>query len=73
MTVFGNIAGKPLTRREKAVLRHASHGRDRYKTAQRLHIKPESVKTNLERTYRKLGAVNKPHAVAIALREGLIR
>jgi DNA-binding CsgD family transcriptional regulator len=40
--------------------------------ADRLSIKPETVKTHLSRAFERLGAKDRAHAVAICMRRGLL-
>jgi DNA-binding CsgD family transcriptional regulator len=58
--------------RELEALRYTSHGLDRAQCADAMNVSPETVKTHLEIARLKLRAKTTPHAVAIALRLGLI-
>lgn len=58
--------------REIEVLRYHSHGLTQEQCADALGIGAESVKTHMAEARRKLAAKNTAHAVAIALRLGLI-
>jgi DNA-binding CsgD family transcriptional regulator len=60
-----------LTPREIAVLRNASVGKTPEETAPLLGIKQTTVRTLLSRAQRKLGATNRTHAVAEAMRRRL--
>jgi len=61
-----------LSPREVAVLQHLSFGRSLVETAKQLTIRPGSVKTHLHRAQTKLGTKHHSHAIAEALRRGLI-
>ena len=62
-----------LSATELGVLVHAAQGRTIDETAARLRRSPHTVKwLRANRLYPKLGPRNIPHAVAIALRNGLI-
>lgn len=67
---LGNIAS--LTPRELAVLRAISLGRPFSDTAKSLNLGEETVRTHLKKAQAKLQAHNRTHAVAQALRLGLI-
>lgn len=56
----------PLTQRQLDVLRLAADGLTNRQIADRLEIGPESVKTHLHQSYKKLGAHNRTHAVSLA-------
>ena len=57
-------------RREVDVLRLAASGLTNEQIAHRLGVSMETVKTHLSRTFVKLEANDRAHAVAIAIREG---
>jgi DNA-binding CsgD family transcriptional regulator len=57
---------------ELSVLRLAAEGHTTQETASRLGIGFETVKAELAKARRRLGARNTAHAVAIAARRGLI-
>jgi len=61
-----------LTAREREVLAWAAVGKSAWETAEILHITKRTVDEHTQTAFRKLGAVNRTHAVAIALREGII-
>lgn len=71
MTVMPRI-GDRLSAREHEVMCLLSHGLTVRETGQKLFIAPNTVKSHLRRVYRKLGARNAAHAVAIAYRRGLL-
>jgi len=66
------VAKQPLTAREREVLAWAAVGKSAWETAEILHITKRTVDEHTQTAFRKLGAVNRTHAVAIALREGII-
>jgi DNA-binding CsgD family transcriptional regulator len=61
-----------LTPREREVLGWAAQGMSAAQTADILHIAKRTVDEHVQTAVRKLGALNRTHAVAIALREGII-
>jgi DNA-binding CsgD family transcriptional regulator len=63
---------KPLSARELEVLALAANGLQNKTMAQQLWLSPETVKAHMGRIRRKLDATSRTHAVAIALRKGLI-
>jgi LuxR family quorum sensing-dependent transcriptional regulator len=60
-----------LTPRELSVLRWASIGQNVEQTASALQLGMETVRTHLKKAQEKLGAHNRTHAVAEALRQQL--
>lgn len=64
--------GEPLTVRELEVLTLAADGLLLEEVGAKLFISLDTVKTHLIRLRRKLGARNCTHAVALALKAGLI-
>ena len=62
----------PLSAREHEVLSLIADGRSLGEVAERLTISRATVRTHASNIYRKLGARNRPHAVALALGLGLI-
>lgn len=61
-----------LSRREAEVLEWISQGESVDAVAARLSIGRETVRSHLQRIYRKLGVSDRPAAVATAWREGLV-
>jgi DNA-binding NarL/FixJ family response regulator len=61
-----------LSERELEVLRLVASGLTNKEVAARLYLSVETVKAHLETIYRKLDASDRTHAVAVALREGLL-
>lgn len=58
--------------RQQQLLRLAANGKNYTQAGRILHIAPETVRKNMARTVRDLGARNVAHAVIIALRAGII-
>ncbi|WP_024287020.1 LuxR C-terminal-related transcriptional regulator [Cellulomonas sp. KRMCY2] len=65
--------GVDLTRRELEVLTGMSNGRSNAQIGSDLFLSEDTVKTHARRLFRKLGAADRAQAVAIGLRQGLIR
>lgn len=63
----------PLSRGEAEVLRLASDGYTNVRIAHELDISLSAVKARLEASYAKLGAADRTHAVAIAMRQHWIQ
>jgi DNA-binding NarL/FixJ family response regulator len=63
----------PLTERELEVLSGMSDGRSNAEIGRALFLSEDTVKTHARRLFRKLGASDRAHAVAIAIRRGLVR
>jgi LuxR family quorum sensing-dependent transcriptional regulator len=61
-----------LTSRESEVLKWVANGKAAWEIAEILEIAKRTVDEHVQTAVRKLGAANRPHAVAIALRDGLI-
>jgi DNA-binding CsgD family transcriptional regulator len=66
------LEGEPLTARERDVLAGAADGETAEQTGARLYLSSETVKSYRKRAIAKLGAKNGTHAVALALRTGLL-
>lgn len=66
------LEGEPLTDREAEVLAGAADGETAAQTGARLFLSSETVKGYRKRIIAKLGARNGTHAVALALRRGLL-
>jgi DNA-binding NarL/FixJ family response regulator len=66
------VAEGGLTVEELDVLRLASQGRNNEQIAERLGTSVETVKHRLRRVFRKLGAADRAHAVAIALKQRML-
>jgi DNA-binding CsgD family transcriptional regulator len=66
------IKGK-LTARESEVLRWVANGKSAWEIGEILHITKRTVDEHVQTAVRKLGAVNRTHAVALGLRDGIIK
>lgn len=66
------VAKGPLSAREVEILVLASHGKTGTEMALSLAISERTVAFHINNIVEKLGAANKTHAVALALRQGLI-
>jgi dTDP-4-amino-4,6-dideoxygalactose transaminase/DNA-binding CsgD family transcriptional regulator len=62
----------PLSAREMEIVALMAQGLFNHEIASRLFLAGETVKTHIHHVLGKLGARSRTHAVAIALREGLI-
>ena len=62
-----------LTARESEVLRWVANGKSAQETAEILRIAKRTVDEHVQVAVRKLSAMNRTHAVALALRDGLIK
>jgi DNA-binding CsgD family transcriptional regulator len=67
-----DVDGVHLTGREREVLTLLAQGLYLEEIAQRLGIGSETVRTHVRKASERLGAANRTHAVAIAIRRGLI-
>jgi LuxR family quorum sensing-dependent transcriptional regulator len=61
-----------LTPRENEVLRWVAKGKSAWEIGEILNITKRTVDEHVQTAIRKLGAMNRTHAVAIAFRDGLI-
>jgi LuxR family transcriptional regulator, quorum-sensing system regulator BjaR1 len=61
-----------LTPREREVLAWVAQGKSAWEIGEILEIAKRTVDEHAQTAVRKLGAVNRTHAVAIALRDNLI-
>lgn len=61
-----------LTPREREVLAWVAQGKSARQVAEILRIAKRTVDEHVQTAVRKLGALNRTHAVAIALRDGII-
>lgn len=62
----------PITRRQRQILQLLADGLTTAEAAERLELSAETVRTHVKATLPRLGATDRAHAVAIALRSGLI-
>jgi DNA-binding NarL/FixJ family response regulator len=67
-------SGRPmLTERELEVLAGMCEGRSNAEIGRSLFLSEDTVKTHARRLFKKLGAVDRAHAVALGYRWGLVR
>lgn len=64
--------GAKLTRRQRETLQLLADGHSTTEVAHRMHLSAETVRTHTKASLARLGARDRAHAVAIALRSGLI-
>ncbi len=64
--------GYPLTQRERQCLAWIADGKTMQDIADLLDVTPRGVKFHLDNARRNLAALTLPHAVALALRQGLL-
>lgn len=62
----------PLTQRQRQILEILADGQSTYFAAEQLGLSEETVKTHTKNMLGRLGARNRAHAVALAIRRGLI-
>lgn len=62
----------PLTERELQVLRGMSLGQSNGEIGQELFLSEDTIKTHARRLFKKLGARDRAHAVAVGFRRGLV-
>lgn len=61
-----------LTRRQRQILQLLANGESTTVAARELDLSEETIKTHTKNALARLGARNRTHAVAIALRESLV-
>ncbi|MGL4173206.1 MAG: response regulator transcription factor [Actinomycetota bacterium] len=68
-------AGKPpaLTDRELQVLNGMSRGQSNAEIGRELYLSEDTVKTHARRLFRKIGAIDRAHAVTIGFRWGILQ
>lgn len=62
----------PITRRQRQILQFFADGLTTAEAAEQLDLSSETVRTHAKAALPRLGATDRAHAVAIALRAGLI-
>jgi DNA-binding NarL/FixJ family response regulator len=62
----------PLTERELQVLRGMADGKSNAEIGRDLYVSEDTVKTHARRLFRKLGARDRAHAVAVGFRSGAL-
>jgi len=68
----GRADTRPVSPRELEVLELLAHGFTNRQIAERLFLSVETVKTHVERLFRRLGAADRTEAVALGFRAGLL-
>jgi DNA-binding NarL/FixJ family response regulator len=68
-----HLSDEGLTQREVEVLREVADGNRNREIAERLFISEETVKVHIKHIMEKLGASDRTHAMAIAIRRGIIQ
>ena len=68
----GGPAASVLSGREREILARVAQGQDGPEIAADLVVSPATVRTHVGNAIRKLGARSRAHAVAIALRSGVL-
>jgi DNA-binding NarL/FixJ family response regulator len=66
-------AAPPLAKSEHAVLRGMAEGTSNRAIGEALFIAEDTVKTHARRLFRKLGARDRAHAVALGFRAGILK
>jgi DNA-binding NarL/FixJ family response regulator len=62
----------PLTEREQQVLRGMAEGKSNAEIGRDLFVSEDTIKTHARRLFRKLGARDRAHAVAVGFRSGVL-
>ena len=68
----GGSTRAAITKRQRETLQLLADGHSTEEAARRLHLSAETVRTHTKATLQRLGARDRAHAVAIALRNGFI-
>lgn len=71
--IEGSMSAFPITAREREVLTWTAAGKSAWEIGEILKISKRTVDEHIQSTFRKLGAVNRVQAVAIAMRDRLIQ
>jgi DNA-binding NarL/FixJ family response regulator len=71
--VEGQAEPPALSERELQVLAGMSRGQSNAEIGRELYLSEDTVKTHARRLFRKLGAADRAHAVAVGFRWGLVR
>lgn len=67
------MTGRPVTDRQIQILALAAAGNSNKEIGALLFLTEHTVKVQLSRMYRKIGAKDRAHAVALAFRAGALR
>jgi DNA-binding CsgD family transcriptional regulator len=70
--IFGNAPAVQLSSRERDVLAMIATGKSRAQVAHDLKISENTLRVYVDSARHKLGALNLPHAIAVAVNRGLI-
>jgi two-component system NarL family response regulator len=62
-----------LSERDEVLLGHISRGLTDERIGEELHLSPETIRANVRRIVQAMGAKNRTHAVALALRTSQLR
>ena len=65
--------GAALSSRDERLLEFISNGMTDERIGEELHLSAETVRANVRKVVRTLGARNRTHAVALALKTGVIQ
>lgn len=71
-TRLGTDGGPSLTDRELQVLQGMSRGRSNGEIGEELFLSEDTIKTHARRLFKKLGARDRAHAVAVGFRHGFV-
>ena len=63
---------RSLSAREREVIQLVANGLSNRQIGKKLYLSEETIKTHMRKVIMKLLATNRAHAVAIAIRKGLI-
>lgn len=66
------MKSESLTEREKEVLRWLAHGKSNWEVSVILKISERTVRFHINNIMKKLDAVNRTHAMALVLRNGML-
>lgn len=69
----GKAGHSSLTPREREVLAWVAQGKSAGEVAEILQIARRTVNEHVQTVVRKLAALNRTHAVAIAVRDGIVK
>jgi DNA-binding NarL/FixJ family response regulator len=69
---LGSDGGPSLTDRELQVLQGMSRGRSNGEIGEELFLSEDTIKTHARRLFKKLGARDRAHAVAVGFRHGFV-
>jgi len=69
---LGSSSAPALTLIQRAILQGMSQGRSNREIAETLGVSEDTVKSHAARLYRRLGARDRAHAVALGLRQRLV-